>query len=313
MPKLSVILATDTYQTIRPVIDRLRAQTSRAEIELVLVAPSTDAMSPVMAFRDEFAAITVVEDPVKDLAMARAVGIRAAAAKFVFVGETHSYAQPGFAEAFSRHYSGPWTVLTPAFGNANPKPGLSWAGFLSDYGGWVEGMPSGEIIRIPIYNTAFRRDALLSLGDRLAPALSQGDELLIALRDGGHKAYFEPAALLTHVNVAPLSHWVKERFAAGVVIASNRARRWSTARRVFYAAASPLIPFVLCWRVVPGVWSTVRQKRLPLSIVFWIVVGMIVKSAGEFAGYVGVPPMHWDRMMHEYEVHKLSYAGPGPS
>lgn len=309
-PKLSFILATDTYATIRPVIDRLRRQTVRDRIELVLVAPSTESVSEVMAHSDEFAGIRIVEDPVSDLAPARAAGIRAASANFVFVGETHSYPQPGLAEGLLRHYSGPWSVITPAFTNANPKPGLSWAGFLSDYGGWLEGMPPGEVARIPIYNAAFRREALLALGDRLAPALSHGDELCLALRRAGHKAYFEPAARLDHVNVAPLAHWAKERFAAGIMIAGNRSRRWPLPRRMAYALAAPLIPAVLCWRVVPGVWETMRAKRLPVSVAFWVAIGMAVKAAGEFTGYLGVPARNWQSLMHEYEVHKLAYAGP---
>jgi hypothetical protein len=53
-PELSVILATDTYATIRPVIARVRRQTIRDRIELVLVAPSADAVASVADHRDEF-------------------------------------------------------------------------------------------------------------------------------------------------------------------------------------------------------------------------------------------------------------------
>ena len=312
-PKLSIILATDTYATIRPVIDRLRRQTARDQIELVVVAPAAAAVSAVMAHRDEFAGIRIVERPDGDLAPLRAAGVRAAASKFVFVGETHSYPHPELAEALLRHYSGPWSVITPAFGNANPNGALSWAGFLSDYGAWVEDLLPGEISRIPIYNAAFLREALLALGDRLAPALGHGDELSNALRAGGHKAYFEPAARLDHVNVASLRHWVKERFAAGIMIANSRAKRWPFTRRLLFIVASPLIPIVLCRRVLPGVRSTVRKKGLPLSTLLWIVIGMTVKAAGELAGYAGVEAGKWERRMHEYEVHKLAYAGAGYS
>jgi hypothetical protein len=312
-PKLSVILATDTYPTIRPVIDRLRRQTVKDRIEVILVAPSAEAVKAVMAHRDEFAGIRIIEDPVEDLAPARAAGIRAATAKFVFVGETHSFPHPTFVEAILRHESGPWSVLVPGFGNANPKGALSWAGFISDYGGWMEGMPAGEVSRIPIYNAAFLRAALLALGDRLPSALSHGDELPLALEAAGHRAYFEPAARLDHVNVATLEHWIKERFAAGILIASSRSHRWPLGRRAFYALASPLIPAVLCWRILPGCWTRIRQGGLPLSTILWIAFGMVVKAAGELAGYLGASLKGWHRQMHEYELHKLAYAGRGVS
>ena len=310
-PLLAVILATDTYATIRPVIDRLRRQTAREQIEIVLIAPSEEAVRRVMDYREEFAAIRIVKNAVTDLASARAAGVRESRAPFIFIGETHSYPHPTFAGALIAAFSGPWSMVTPALGNANPNGALSWAGFLSDYGRWAEGMPAGEISEAPIYNAAYRREALAALGDRLAPALSHGDEMPLALRAAGHRAYFEPAARLDHVNIAPLAHWVKERFAAGVLIASHRSWRWSFGRRVLYVLASPLIPVVLIRRVWPGVWRTVRKKHLRLSTMFWIAFGMAVKAAGELCGYAGAPKATAEGLMHEYEVHKLSYAGPG--
>jgi len=134
-----------------------------------------------------------------------------------------------------------------------------------------------------------------------------------AIRTGGHKAYFEPAARLDHVNVASFWHWTKERFAAGIIIANSRARRWRFSRRVLYVVASPLIPMVLCRRVLPGVWRVVRKEGLPLSTLWWIGIGMSVKAAGELAGYAGLGAGNWERRMHEYEVHKLAYAGAGNS
>jgi hypothetical protein len=309
-PELSVILATDTYTTIRSVIERARRQTIRDRIELVLVAPSADAVAPVADHRDEFAAIRVVDDPLHDLGKARAAGVHAATAEFVFIGETHSYPHPGCAEALMRHRDGPWTIITPGFGNANPVSVWSWAGLLGDYGAWVEGRPAGEIFGIPIHNAAFRREALEAMGDRLARALSHSDEFQVTLRAAGHRAYFEPAARLDHANVASPWHWVKERFASGVMMANGRARRWSLARRALYAAASPLIALVLFRRVLPGTWSTVRSRRLPMATVFWIGVGMIVKAAGELVGYAGAAEGAWKRRFHEYELHKLAYAGP---
>ena len=42
--KMSVILATDTYATIRQTLARWRQQTLREQIELILVAPSENAV-----------------------------------------------------------------------------------------------------------------------------------------------------------------------------------------------------------------------------------------------------------------------------
>jgi hypothetical protein len=310
-PKLSVILASDTYATIRRVIQCLRRQTVRDQIELVLVAPP-GAVDEALAYGDEFAGIRIVEDPVADLAPARAAGVRAASAEWVFIGETHSYPQPELAECLIRSISDSWSVITPAVGNANPDSVWSWAGCLSDYGVWAEGRPVGELSTFPGHNSAFRRRALLALGDRLAPTFALGGDMRRELQAAGHKAHFEPAARIDHLNVISPWQWARERFALGMVIASTRLRAWSFARRALYLVASPLIPVVLCWRILPEAWRTVRRQRLPLSTMFWIVVGTILRSSGELIAYAGAPDEPYRRQMYQYEVHKMAFAGVRP-
>ena len=140
----------------------------------------------------------------------------------------------------------------PGFENANPSSAMSWAGFLADYGSWLAGLPGGEISRIPIFNAAYRRSALLELGPRLDVLLSTGDELLHALRAAGGRFVFEPSARIAHLNIAGRRDWIVERYLGGLVTAHSRMERWPRRRRLLYAAASPLIPAVLLARLLPG-------------------------------------------------------------
>ena len=71
----------------------------------------------------------------------------------------------------SRQFEQPWTAVVPAIGNANPTGAVSWAAYLFDYGSWGLDRPAGEMSDPLIYNTAYRRAALLELGDQLASAL----------------------------------------------------------------------------------------------------------------------------------------------
>ncbi len=313
MIRLSYILATDTYTTIRPVVDRLRRQTVRQEIELVLIAPQRSLVEAALAHQDEFGGILIVEHPVDDLAEARALGIRGAAGAAVFVGETHSYPHPEMVERLLAAMEQGYQCAAPGMGNANPGSARSWAGFLSDYGLWWSTLPGGEIQRFMLYNAAFSRDALLALGERLAPALSHGDELPLRMAAAGHRIRFVPEARLDHVNVAVPRHWTYERYAAGRLIAFHRSRQWSMARRWFYALCSPAIPFVLMWRVLPGIAAAARGTPLPAGTLPLIAGGFLVKGAGELTGYLAGQVDEAERVMQEYEVHKLAYAGRGKS
>jgi len=308
-PKLAVILATDTYATIRPVLERWRRQTVREQIELVLVAPTEEAVSDGLGYRNEFASLKVVVDPVHDLGLARAAGIRTATAPFVFVGETHSFPEPTFAEVLLAAFDGPWSSITPAFGNANPESLVSWAAFLSDYGRWAEGLAARELPEAPVYNAAYQRLILTGLGNKLERALCQDDELWILLRERGHRAYFEPRARIDHANVARAREWIRQRFLTGLLIASRRVRRWSWARRVLYAGGAFLIPAILLSRTLPGAWKMARLGRLPWVAIAVLAAGELIKTAGEFAAYIGFSGDDAERAMHEYELHKLSYVG----
>ena len=310
-PQLSAVLATDTYDTIHDVVECLRRQTIRDRIELVLVGPAAGHLEKVLAVRHEFAGVQVIEHPLTSLGTARAAGIRSAKAPIVFIGETHTYAEPRLAEKLLAAFDGPWTTVTPAIGNENPENALSWAAFLSDYGIWGDGLPAGAMERVPIHNTAYRRSVLLDFGDRLADALSRDDELWESLRRLGHRSYFEPQARLNHANVSRPWPWVQERFHIGLQVASQRVRRWPLSRRLLYLAASVLIPVVLTRRVLPGVRRAGQRQRLPLATLPLVATGMIIWATGEVAGYLGFSGAAADRWMLEFEVRKLAYTGRG--
>ena len=64
---------------------------------------------------DGFRHVRIVPlDAVETLAPARAAGVRAASAPIVFIGETHIYPQPGWADALLAAFEEPWTAIVPA-------------------------------------------------------------------------------------------------------------------------------------------------------------------------------------------------------
>jgi hypothetical protein len=283
----------------------------REQIEVVVIAPSAAAVEAVLAYREEFAAVQIIEFPCTSIPAARAQGIRCATAPIVFIGETHSFPHPDLIEVLMPLFRDSWAAATPAIGNANPRGALSWAALLSDYGKWAEGLDAGEIPAAPPHNAAYRRSILLELGDRLEPALGFSDELPLWMRAHGYRVYFEPAARIDHANVNRLGHWMRERFAAGWMSASQRMQRWSRARRLVYVGGSIFIPMVVIWRVLPGVWQNARHRHLPAAAIPAMVLAGIIRAMGELCGYAGVPPAKAERRMWEYEMHKLSFLSPG--
>jgi hypothetical protein len=307
--RMSIILATDCYETIRPVVQHLRRQTVRRQLEIVMVTPDQESLGLEPSELEGFAGVRVVPvESLHPLGVARAAGVRAARAPLVFIGETHTYGHPTWAETLIDAHGRPWAAVVPGFGNANPHNALSWAIFLLDYGYWLYALPSQEAPMSPTHNVSYKRQVLLELGSGLEPALSQGDRLPIELRESGHHTYFEPAARLDHLNVARPGPWIRERFLGGLLLAGRRAQRWSALRRVVYFCGSPLIPAVILIRLRKPIGLALRNLRLPAGTLPALVAGTLISTVGEMVGYARGADRTADLAMMEYEVHKLRYA-----
>ena len=313
-PRMSVVLVTDQYRTIRRVLASLRRQTIRQELELVIVMPQGDVPGDDVVTFDEFAAFRRVEVPtVHPMPAARAAGIRAASAPIVFLGETHSFPQPGLAEALLESHNGQWDLVVPGLANANPESPWSWGSFLIDYGTWHEALPEGATGGGPTWNVAYRKSVLMEADERLELGMEHGDEMAEWFRHRGVKAYFQPLAKLDHANVSQPKWWMEQRFLCGVLVANARRKRWSFRKRMLYVVASPLIPAVIVYRLRHALRKLRDTGALPPGAIPAVILGAVIRTAGEVVGYVrGAKPEAQPRMDH-YELHKLAFTEMDPN
>jgi len=309
LPRLAVILATDCYDTIRPVVQHLRRQTIRDQLEIVIVGERGRPLGLGQPELKGFARVAVVEvASLSPVGLARATGVRAAQAPLVFIGETHIYPHPTWAETMIRAHAGSWAGVVPGFGNANPRSALSWAIFLLDYGQWLHLMPARESRVAPTHNGAFKRQVLMDLGEALDHSLIQGDTLTVLLKAADHRMHFEPAARIDHLNVARWRPWVQERFLGGLLLAGRRAQRWSALRRLVYFCGSPLIPPLLILRLRKALGAAWREGKLPAGTLPALLAGGVISTIGEMVGYIRGPSATAESKMMEFELHKVRYA-----
>ena len=307
-PILSVILATDTLERVERVLESIAAQTIAERIEILLIMTHDPDREKLESLTGGTYALEVIKvASIAPLAQARAIGVRAAKAPFLFIAETHAYPDPDLAERLVAALSGEWSVAVPGFRNSNPDSGLSWAGFLSDYGAWSDTLARGETERAPSHDAAFRRDVLMAFGDRLDNALTFGDELYVTLRERGQRCYFESTAGIQHVNIEKFPAFIRERYLSGVLIGGYRSERWTMLRRIAYAGGSPLIPIVILSRIYKGVREVGRREKLPASTLPSILLGAVFKAAGEARGYLFGAPHSAEVGMTAFEVEKLAF------
>ena len=110
--------------------------------------------------------------------------------------------------------------------------------------------------------------------------------MTLRLKSGGHRAYFEPSAVIDHLNVTQLG-----ALAPRALPGRPPDRRTARAAMARVDAASlycgsPLIPVVILRRISRGVRLTRRLTRLPFGTLPALIIGAMVSAMGEMVGYV---------------------------
>ncbi len=280
-PALSHIIPCGRWGHVDRVVTCLLEQPESAQIELVLAGPAALADEVPAHVHERLWGVQVIETDPARLDHARALGVLAARAPVVVIGETHCYPQDGWARALIDAFAdGPWVAVGPAIENANPRTGLSWANFALDYGPFIN-PPRGEATALPGQNTAVRVDALAAFAADLGERMRMPYLLFRDLRARGGRLFVEPDARTAHLNVTDRRAWLHERFGAGRVFAADRRVPWPAWRRALYALGSPLIPLVRTRRAL----ADLRRGGAPARAVPPLLAGLLASSAGEAVGY----------------------------
>lgn len=308
-PALSAVLVSDRFETVAEAVGSLRAQSARDRIELVLVCPDPAALAGREEELEGLHSHRHVEAAVDTLPPARAAGVEAASAPIVAFVETHSFPEPGWAEALIAAHEDGWAAVGPVMVNdERTRSPVGWANFYVDYGRWAEAQPAGPVEDLPGHNSSYKRDVLLSYGSRLGSMLDADTLLHSDLRRRGLSLYLEPAARTHHVSpletIATIAGWF--HYSRG--FAAARGGEWAAWRRLLYVAGAPLIPLVRLRRTLAAV-RRAGHARPAWAMLPIMLVALIGSAAGEAAGYAlgGAGGTEMTR----YHLHRFRYAGLG--
>lgn len=287
LPTLSVLCITpDTLQTLAPLFAALAAQTIAARLEIVLLAPATVREEPLPVDARQFALVRRLDAPAGATnPVLRAHAVRAATAPYVAFTEDHCFPEPAWAASLVAALDAGAVGAGPLMVNANPDTPTSCVNFLLEYGPWSYPAAAGAQRHLPGHNSAYRRELLQALGERLPVVLQLESPWLWDLTAGGARVDCVPAARSHHFNFAELGPALPLRFHGGRVYGATRAAGWPLWRRLLYAGALPLIIGLRWWRVLQQAPHTLPRGptmamhvRLPLLLTADVL--------GEVCGYV---------------------------
>jgi hypothetical protein len=290
-PAVSVVLiAPGHHSSIASTLARLRAQTVRDQLELVLATTSRERLALPESVADGFWGLEVIEvGPIHSSARARAAAVRVARAPVIAFAEDHSRPADDWAEALLRAHAGPPAAVGPSVGNGNPHSLLSWANLLIDYAPWLHPAPGGPAEHLPGHNGSYKRDVLIRLGHRLEELLEAESILHWQLRAAGHELYIEPRARTDHLNYVRMADTIPLRFGVGRAFAAARAADWPRVRRLVYAVSAPLIPLIRLRRTLAELRLPGRPRHLLPRVLPLLCAGLAIDALGQLVGYVAGP------------------------
>ncbi|MBW8769911.1 MAG: hypothetical protein JF589_09155 [Gemmatimonadetes bacterium] len=286
-PALTVVSITpDRYETVRRTLRHVRAQTARDQIELLLIVPARDTLEPDESELAEFRWVKIVEvGALGATGEVRARAVREASAPIVVFTEDHCFPEPEWAAALLARHAEPWAAVGPVLRNANPETMVSWADLFIGYGPWLAPGVPGPKDHLPGHNSSYKVSVLLEYGDQLAQLMEAESVLHWDLRRRGYQLYLEPAARAAHTN---FEHWTTFRpvqVMNGRAFADTRRRDWPASKRLVFAAASPLIPFVRFVRAV----RDAHRAGIPVSLLARVAPalagGLFLDGVGQMLGY----------------------------
>lgn len=311
IPSLSVVMVTpERYETCRPAISFLRKQTVRELLELVIVAPARAALELVEPEMDAFGDFQIVEiGKIVSTGRAMAEGFRAARAPLVAYSEEHTYPEPEWAEAMVHAHAGPYAAVGAVIGNANPRSLVSWAHLYGQFGPAVAPAQSRKAKMLAAHHVSYKRQVVLQYGDMLGRMLEDECALFLDLRSRGQTLYLSGDAVSNHLNITRIAGYCLLDFIGQRGFASARAQAggWSTARRVFYAAATPLVPFLRMRRSVRDIFRTGRARQLLPQIVAPMAAALLCGMAGEMLGYLTEPSKQNSEDRTEFELNREAF------
>jgi hypothetical protein len=309
-PALSVVvvIVSDTTDAradtshLAGCLDALGRQVDAPPLEVIV--PHHPRVDGIDAARARFPGVTFL--PVEDLRTytgeggsrehhdeLRARGLVAARGEVVALLEDHARPEQHWcARMVEAHRRRPAAAVGGAIENGVDRA-LNWAVYFCDFGRYQNPVPDGASSFASDANVSYKRAALEAIRPVWREVFHE-TAVNSALTGRGDVLALSPEIVVyQHRSELQLGAALRERFIWGRSYAATRARLAGGARRVAYAALSPLLPAVLLTRMAA---NTVRKGRLRGRFLRALPLTAVLTaswSLGELMGYLTARASGW--------------------
>lgn len=221
----------------------------------------------------------------------RSLGLAEARGRLIALTEDHCAVTPGWLGALEAAHRAGHAVVGGPIDHGPGRTAYEWALYLCEYSQYMPPLPGGPVTALLAANAVYTREALWGCRPVWQDAFYD-NEVHDALRAAGHRPYLADAARVYSHLAMPLREAAGHLFAGGRRFGGYRKSRSSPARRLFWVAASPLVPAVWLSRIVRRVAARRPARLLTLALGMpYLACLLVAWAAGEAAGYLAPEPV----------------------
>ena len=288
-----VIVGREGFRSINPILTCLTEQTVAKSMEIIAVLPEPEAPPGDVSTETFGRWVVVTVGKIGNRGAAAAEGVRHATADLLAFTENHCFPDPQWAEYLIQGSDTAYAGVSPTIYNANPETPMSRAMYTLGYRRFAF-TPAQELDELPMHNACFRREHLTPLGNDLEYFLADERRLHKRLRENGARFGFLETAVARHINESTWSLFIQLNFCNGRRFGGRRGQSWHWGRRLFYAAAFPVLSIPIWRENRRGVRRTLDHSYAGIRYEFLLWMGALMHASGEAFGYLTGPKDTFD-------------------
>ena len=284
-PKLTVIAtSTDVLCQVPGNLTALRTHCHAAAAEIILTAASD---------QDTYAAIVKQYPDIRFIRLSETCSVpkmlgkalASASGDIIAITDTTCEIGDHWAQNILKAHTKPNPVIGGAVEPRKFNSMVDTAAYFYDYCQFMLPVEEGISAEIPGNNMSAKRWILEKQGE------FSGEEFWKTywcrkIQSDGESLYLFPSIIVYYEKSFGLLPYLLNRFHNGRCFAGMRNNQISFSKRIIYATGSPLLPILICIRILKSMLSK-RRYMLRFFICFPIIILASVHWAiGEFAGYL---------------------------
>ena len=285
MPKISVIIAcVNGLPWIDECLAALEKQQGSIESEIIVANCCKDGTSHHI--KEKFPGVKLLDFSERlTIPELRSTGISQATGDIIAITEDHCNVSEDWFQEILKAHDSEYGAIGGTVINGSVDRITDWAVYLCEYSHVMPPIPSGEVGGIAGNNASYKREVL----DRVDESIKRNYwEFFLheELKKAGVKFLSEPALIVYHKKEFGFLYFLAQRFHYSRSFAGMRRSKAPISKRVLYVLFSPLLPFLLTWRIARQVFGKKRHRKQFLLSIPLLLAFMVSYTLGELVGYL---------------------------